>query len=86
MKEFRVVLIPIIIMIVLFIGYISVAFIGGNRQIIDTNYKYNSAIIKDIGEVNVSKWNDYEDGMIQIITTDNRVYYTHGSNIILFNK
>jgi uncharacterized lipoprotein NlpE involved in copper resistance len=62
----------------------------GNKQIIDTNYIFNKAIIK-LGDecitVDVEKWNDYQDSdSIQIISKDGNAYYTHISNVVLMKK
>lgn len=58
-----------------------------NKQIIDLNYNFNKAIIKDIGTVNIKSWNDYDQSdMIQVTTTDDKVYLTHSSNVILVKE
>ena len=61
--------------------------IGYNKQLIDLNYKYTRAIIRFADgdmEIAVQSWCDYEDSdMIQVISTDGTVYYTHGTNVIL---
>lgn len=62
--------------------------IGYNAQIFDGNYKFNYAFIlfpdgKTI-EGEVKSWLDYDDSdMVRVTFTDNNVYYTHGSNVIL---
>ena len=57
-----------------------------NRQIIDVDYKYTRAVIKELGDVEVTSWRDYEDGMVQLKDKNGRVYYTHGSNVIFMSK
>jgi len=60
---------------------------GFNKQIIDTNYSFNEAIIENIGTVKVSKWDDYDESdMIQVIDDEGNVYLTHSSNVILIHK
>ena len=60
---------------------------GCNYQAIDINYTFNYAIIEGVGEVKVKSWVDYDDSdMVQVVTEDNVVYYTHGSNVILIKK
>lgn len=58
-----------------------------NKQIIDTTYEFNKAIItigNETKEVEISSWTDYDDGdQIQIRTTDGTIYLGHSSNILL---
>ena len=57
-----------------------------NMQILDTNYKFNYAIINTfdgVVEGEVSTWCDYDSDMVQVTFSDGTVYYTHGSNVIL---
>ena len=74
---------------------ITVATIGAgclvscNKQLIDTVYNYNYAIIKQAdGSIisgTVQSWKDYEDGEYQIKIDD--VYYlVHISNLTLMKK
>lgn len=69
--------------------FISV-FCSCNRTIFDTQYTFNYAYIT-IGdktiEGSVSSWCDYDDSdMVQIILTDDTVYYTHSTNIVLIKR
>ena len=59
-----------------------------NKQTIDTNYSSKKAIIEGIGEVSIESWNDYlnSSDMVQIVTTDGTVYFTHSSNVIIEYK
>lgn len=59
---------------------------GYNRQFIDVDYNYTRAVIKELGDVEVTSWCDYEDGMVQLKDKNGRVYYTHGSNVIFMSK
>ena len=74
------------ICLITLMGLLALNGCGFNKQIIDLEYNYNAAIIKDVGEVEVSKWNDYEDGMVQVISKDGTVYLTHLSNVILIKR
>lgn len=61
---------------------------GYNKQIFDTNYKFNTAVILlsdgSTQTVNVQSWNDWENSDSIQFTDDNGVvYYTHISNVIL---
>lgn len=69
---------------------ISMVCISGcNKQIIDTTYDFNKAIITigdETKEVEISSWKDYDEGdQIQIKTTDGTVYLGHASNILLIH-
>lgn len=64
-------------------------FTGCNRQIIDTTYTYNYAIINTGGSsitVYVDKWKDYEGEQLQIVATDGTVYLTSAENCVLIKK
>ena len=62
----------------------------GNKDMWDTNYTYDRAIIAlpngEVVEVEIYKWTDYEDGdQLQIIAKDGTVYLTSTLNCILIN-
>ena len=63
----------------------------GNKDMFDTNYTYNKAII-DLAngesiEVEIKQWRDYEDGdQLQIITPDGTVYLTSSYNCTLIRS
>lgn len=60
---------------------------GFNQQVVDTNYRFDYAILfRADGEqrIPIKSWLDWEDSdMIQFTATDGTVYYTHSSNVIL---
>ena len=59
----------------------------GNYTMMDFNYTFNYAVIEGVGEVKVKSWVDYDDSdMVQVVTEDDVVYYTHGSNVILIKR
>lgn len=62
----------------------------GNKDMWDTNYTYDKAIISmpdgTILEGKVSNWTDYEDGDQIQVTINHTVYLVHSSNIILINE
>lgn len=68
-------------------GIIIAALTSCNKQIIDTSYTFNRAIINtgnEVIEVKVKSWKDFEDGdQIQIKAEDGTVYLVHSSNITL---
>lgn len=67
----------------------TLMFTGCNKQIIDTNYTYNYAII-GVGDttitVVVDKWKDYAGEQLQIIDTYGNVYLTSAENCVLMYK
>lgn len=62
----------------------------GNKDMWDTNYTYDRAIISmpdgTILEGKISNWTDYEDGDQIQVTIDGKVYLVHSSNIVLINE
>ena len=63
---------------------------GCNKQVLDLDYKYDYAIIdRSDGEekVAIKSWRDYDaSDMIQITSTDGKVYLTHSSRVILIKE
>lgn len=59
----------------------------GNRQVFDTTYTFDRAVINlpngEVVEGKVTSWKDYEDGdQIQVKIGD-KTYLVHSSNIVL---
>lgn len=62
----------------------------GNKQIFDTTYTFDYAIIKlpngDVIEGNVTSWTDFEDAdQLQVVINGN-TYLVHSSNAVLIDK
>lgn len=59
----------------------------GNKDMFDTVYTYDKAIISlpngEIVEGEVSSWRDYEDGEQIQVTVNGKTYLVHSSNIAL---
>ena len=59
---------------------------GCNKQIIDTTYKFDYAIISlpngEIVEGKVQSWNDYEGDQIQV-KINGATYLVHSMNVVL---
>lgn len=68
------------IIIALLVVAMLATMAGCNRDMIDTNYTYDRAIIQlangDVVEVDIAKWRDYEGEQIQITAKDGTVYLT----------
>ena len=82
MKKLKIVLLGIMIL-----GGL-VLLTGCNKQIIDTKYTFDRAIVVlNDGtrmEIEIEKWTDYEDGeQLQIIGKDGKVYLVSSYNTIL---
>ena len=63
----------------------------GNKDLFDTVYTYNYAIVDfldgRVEKINVKQWRDYEDGeQIQIIAKDGTVYLVNSVNCILIKE
>lgn len=62
----------------------------GNKDLWDTNYTYDKAIISmpngTVLEGKIDNWTDYEDGDQIQVTIDGVVYLVHSSNIVLINE
>ena len=62
----------------------------GNRQLIDTQYRFNRAIIKlpngEVVDGNVSSWLDYDDSDAVQVTIDGKTYLTHYANVCLIHE
>lgn len=93
-KNSRIAAILLITMICILIVGLTVA-IGKpsnffNRNLIDTVWKYDSAIvITPTEEIKgaIKSWNNYENSdMIQVTFENGTIYYTHSSNVILIAK
>lgn len=62
----------------------------GNKDLFDTNYTYNRAIIQlqngEIVEGKVDNWTDYTDGDQIQVQIDGTVYLVHSSNVDLIHE
>ena len=62
----------------------------GNKQIFDTTYTFNKAIIAlpngDIVEGKVEAWTDYEDGDQIQVKINGVTYLVHSSDIVLIKE
>lgn len=63
---------------------------GCNKQIIDTTYGFDKAIISlpngDIVEGKVESWTDYEDGDQIQVKINGVIYLVHSSDIVLIKE
>lgn len=78
----------IIAIILVLVAFFCLTGFSFNKTIWDTNYKFDKAIISvpngEIISCDVQSWTDYDDcDMVQVISTEGTIYYTHGSNVLL---
>lgn len=78
-------------LILLSLMFLMFALSGCNRQLIDTVWAFDKAIISvpggEVIEVKAESWKDYENSdMIQITSTDGKTYLTHSSNVVLIDE
>lgn len=62
----------------------------GNRQILDTNFSFNRAIISmpdgTVVDGTVQSWKDFDDGDTIQVKIDDVTYLTHISNVVLMTN
>ena len=60
---------------------------GCNKQLFDTSYTFNKAIVtygNETVEYKIDSWKDFEDGdQIQFTTKDGKTYLCHSANCVL---
>lgn len=59
----------------------------GNLDMLDTNYTYDTAIVKwpdgTTKEIEIRQWGDYEGEQVQIIAKDGNIYLISMNNTVL---
>ncbi|MBR3017836.1 MAG: hypothetical protein IKH57_12320 [Clostridia bacterium] len=84
--------IAIAVVAVLLIGGIALYWnlTHGNRQLFDTKYRFNYAIIRlpngEVVEGKVTSWLDFDQSDTVQITMDGKTYLTHYMNVCLINE
>lgn len=73
------------------ISILLVATLSGcNKQILDTTYKFDKAIISlpngEIIEGKIDSWTDYEDGDQIQVKINGVVYLVHSSDVVLIKE
>ena len=79
-----------VIVVLLIVGFVIYwESSHGNRQLLDTNYRFNRAVIGlpngQVVEGKVSSWLDYNDSDVVQVTIDGKTYLTHYTNVCLIN-
>lgn len=75
--------------IFIIIAFALITFTGCNKQIIDTTYSFDKAIIElpngEVVEGKVESWKDYDGDQIQV-KIDGKTYLAHSMNVCLINE
>ena len=75
---------------VLILASMTIFLSGCNKQIFDTTYSFNKAIISlpsgEVIEGKVESWTDYEDGDQIQVKINGDTYLVHSSNIVLIKE
>jgi hypothetical protein len=82
-------IIAMIFSIILILG-LSAGFAGCNRQVVDLNYEYNTAVIDMFDgttkTIKIKKWRDYEGEQIQLTDKNGDVWLVSSINCHLINE
>lgn len=72
------------------IAAVLFAFAGCNRQLADTTFYFDKAMIQlpngEVVEGKVQSWTDYEDGEQIQVKIDGKTYLVHAENICLMKE
>lgn len=78
------------IIFVMLVAVLVSSFTACNKQIIDTVYKYDRAIIYlpdgTVVDGKVQSWTDFEDGDQIQVKVDGVTYLVHSSNVVLIDE
>ena len=78
------------IIFVMLVAVLVSSFTACNKQIIDTVYKYDRAIIYlpdgTVVDGKVQSWTDFEDGDQIQVKVDGKTYLVHSSNVVLIDE
>lgn len=76
-------------MVVAFVIVILLMVTACNRDVFDTNYEFDYAIVKmpdgSVENIEINKWRDYDGEQIQIIASDGNIYLVSMNNCVLIN-
>lgn len=74
---------------ILAVGMIALVLTGCNYKMIDTNFRFDYAIINIDGEyqkIEIDSWTDYDGEQLQITAKDGTVYLTNSFNCTLVKR
>jgi hypothetical protein len=78
------------VLVVLLIIVLILPLCACNKQLIDTTFKFDRAVISlpngEVIEGDIQSWKDYEDGDQIQVKIDGKVYLVYSSNIALISE
>lgn len=78
------------ILVGLVVGIMSMSLVGCNKQVFDTTYSYERAILclpnGEVIEGKVQSWTDFEDGDQIQAKIDGKQYLIHSEDIVLISE
>lgn len=78
------------IICILLVVIMLALMVGCNRQIIDTTWSFERAIVflpdGEKIEGKVSSWKDYDGSDMIQVAIDGKMYLTHSSNVVLISE
>lgn len=74
----------------LVVALMSLLLVGCNKQLIDTTYSFDRAIISlpngEIVEGKVQSWKDFDDGDQVQVKINEKTYLVHTMNVVLISE
>lgn len=78
------------VLVGLVVGIMSMSLVGCNKQVFDTTYSYERAILclpnGEVIEGKVQSWTDFEDGDQIQVKIEGKQYLIHSDNIVLISE
>lgn len=78
------------ILCIVAIGSVMLGLAGCNKQVFDTTYSYERAILSlpngEVIEGKVQKWTDYADGDQIQVKIDGKQYLIHSEDVVLISE
>ena len=77
-------------LLLLVVVLMSLLLVGCNKQLIDTTYSFDRAIISlpngEIVEGKVQSWKDFDDGDQVQVKINEKTYLVHSINVVLISE
>ena len=77
-------------LVLLVVALMSLLLVGCNKQLIDTTYSFDRAIISlpngEIVEGKVQSWKDFDDGDQVQVKINEKTYLVHTMNVVLISE
>ena len=78
------------LLVAMLLGVMSVTLMGCNKQVFDTTYSYERAILclpnGEVIEGKVQSWTDFADGDQIQVKIDGKQYLIHSEDIVLISE